>query len=201
MKHWYYLTYLLKHKWFVFVAGRKVRAPVWRLLVHDWSKFLPSEWGAYADHFYGEPQVGEHIVATVDGAGFDGIVVARRPDQPCPRRGRAHWCHMYYVRGADGFEWWVLPGEVEYRSAAQTAFKRAWQLHVRRNAHHWEHWLTPEPRPMPDPIVREMVADWLGAQRSIQGNWDVHTWYRTNEQRIVLHPRTLERVNQLLGAL
>jgi hypothetical protein len=25
----------------------------WRGLIHDWSKFLPNEWGSYANHFYG----------------------------------------------------------------------------------------------------------------------------------------------------
>lgn len=25
--------------------------PLWRLIIHDWSKFLPSEWGAYVRRF------------------------------------------------------------------------------------------------------------------------------------------------------
>lgn len=50
--HWQYLKYLVRHKWFVLVAGLKTGAPLWRLLVHDWSKFLPSEWLPYAQFFY-----------------------------------------------------------------------------------------------------------------------------------------------------
>jgi Family of unknown function (DUF5662) len=53
MKHLRYLRYLARHKWFVLVAGLRVHAPLWRLLIHDWSKFLPSEWFAYAQSFYG----------------------------------------------------------------------------------------------------------------------------------------------------
>ncbi len=49
--HWRYLTYLARHKWFVFLAGRRTGAPVWRLLIHDWSKFLPVEWTPYAIRF------------------------------------------------------------------------------------------------------------------------------------------------------
>src|SRR6266536_5236416 len=50
--HWAYLKYVLRHKWFVFIAGRWVGAPLWRLIIHDWSKFLPCEWEPYVQSFY-----------------------------------------------------------------------------------------------------------------------------------------------------
>lgn len=53
-KHWKYLRYVVIHKWFVFVAGRKAGVSPWRLLKHDWSKFLPCEWYPYVEYFYGE---------------------------------------------------------------------------------------------------------------------------------------------------
>lgn len=53
MKHWRYLSYLVRHKWFVLVAGRKTGVAWWRLLIHDWSKFLPCEWFPYVESFYG----------------------------------------------------------------------------------------------------------------------------------------------------
>lgn len=53
-KHWKYFKYVLWHKWFVFVAGRRLGVPLWLLVIHDWSKFRPSEWFAYAQHFYGD---------------------------------------------------------------------------------------------------------------------------------------------------
>jgi len=43
-----FLRSLLAHKWYVLVAGRKLRVPLGRLLVHDLSKFSPSEFGRYA---------------------------------------------------------------------------------------------------------------------------------------------------------
>ena len=51
-RHWSYLKYLIRHKWFVYVAGRKIGCPIWRLLIHDMSKFRPSEWNPYATTFY-----------------------------------------------------------------------------------------------------------------------------------------------------
>lgn len=50
--HICYLSYVLRHKWFVFVAGLRVGAPLWALIIHDWSKFTPAEWGAYVHAFY-----------------------------------------------------------------------------------------------------------------------------------------------------
>lgn len=47
------LRYVLRHKWFVFLAGLQLRVPLWQLIVHDWSKCTPSEWGAYVRFFYG----------------------------------------------------------------------------------------------------------------------------------------------------
>lgn len=50
--HWKYLLYVLRHKYFVYVAGRLLNVPLWRLIKHDWHKFLPSEWGPYVRTFY-----------------------------------------------------------------------------------------------------------------------------------------------------
>ena len=52
-KHFKYLTYVLKHKWFVFAECCKFGIP-WRGLVHDLSKLRPSEWIPYVNYFYGD---------------------------------------------------------------------------------------------------------------------------------------------------
>lgn len=50
--HLRYLWYVLKHKWYVFLACLSYGL-VWQGITHDWSKFLPDEWGPYVSHFYG----------------------------------------------------------------------------------------------------------------------------------------------------
>lgn len=45
---------ILLHKWFVIVIGRKLKVPLWNLLIHDLSKFLPSEFPHLARKFFGE---------------------------------------------------------------------------------------------------------------------------------------------------
>lgn len=54
MKHLKYLSYVIRHKWFVAIACWKCDVSIWRALIHDWSKFLPCEWTPYVNEFYGE---------------------------------------------------------------------------------------------------------------------------------------------------
>lgn len=52
-RHFKYLWYIIRHKYYVFVEGRKLKVPYVRLILHDWTKFLPREWFPYAQWFYG----------------------------------------------------------------------------------------------------------------------------------------------------
>jgi len=51
-RHIAYLKYVMRHKWFVFRASIKIKSSLWLAIVHDWSKFKPSEWIPYANTFY-----------------------------------------------------------------------------------------------------------------------------------------------------
>lgn len=53
-RNWNYLKYILRHKWFVFLASIRIGAPIWSAITHDLSKFRPSEWIPYAFTFYNE---------------------------------------------------------------------------------------------------------------------------------------------------
>jgi hypothetical protein len=44
---------VLIHKWYVFRAGIWCGVPMWRLIIHDWSKFTPTEIKGYAFKFFG----------------------------------------------------------------------------------------------------------------------------------------------------
>lgn len=142
--HLQYGRYVMRHKWFVFVAGRKTQAPLWRLVIHDWSKMSRAEWGPYVREFYD------------------------------PER--------------------AVSGE----------FDRAWLHHQHHNLHHWQSWILREDDgdtqalPMPERFVREMVADWMGAGRTITGRWETGEWYDANAHRIVLHPDVRTLVERLL---
>ena len=51
MKLLKYLKYVIKHKWYTFVECCRLGIP-WLGIIHDLSKFLPSELFTYAEWFY-----------------------------------------------------------------------------------------------------------------------------------------------------
>lgn len=148
-----YILKTLHHKFWVFRYGLLTGAPLWRLVIHDWTKFTPSELPAYANKFYGEE---------IDHLGF----------------------------------------------------ARAWNHHQKHNDHHWEahvlqsaHTLSPvpggSPLPMPEGAVREMVADWLGAERSYGGTMPrslaEFKWFLKERPEMVLHDETSALVEKVLA--
>lgn len=85
-------------------------------------------------------------------------------------------------------------------------FDYAWLHHQKTmGKHHWQFWLLPlddggfKALEMPEKYVIEMVADWMGAGKAINGRWDVGDWYRANRDKMILHPKTRNQVNALLG--
>jgi hypothetical protein len=52
--HLRYLRYVVRHKWYVFVACCQLGV-WWRGIIHDWTKLLPCEWFPYVSKFYGGP--------------------------------------------------------------------------------------------------------------------------------------------------
>lgn len=50
--HWAHFTYIIRHKWHVFWACLKIRVPIHRAILHDWSKFTPAEWKGYVTNFF-----------------------------------------------------------------------------------------------------------------------------------------------------
>ncbi len=92
-KHLQYLNYIIHHKWFVFVAGLKTGAPLWRLIIHDWSKFMPCEWVPYARYFYGPKTLGAYDTWKKDR--FDDAWLHHQHFNP------HHWQH-WILRNDDG---------------------------------------------------------------------------------------------------
>jgi len=97
-RHLAYLGYILRHKWFVFWECVRLGI-VWRGLIHDWHKFLPSEWIPYARYFYNQDgtriqrqdSTGYYKPTETGDAAFDFAWLLHQ------KRGRHHW------------QWWVLP--------------------------------------------------------------------------------------------
>lgn len=144
-----YIKYILRHKYFVYKAGKSIGCGTYRLLMHDMSKFLPLEFKTYARTFYKE-----------DGLG-------------------------------------------QYNPSKE--FNHAWLVHQKRNKHHWQYWLLQNddgplyPLEIPSEYVEEMVADWAGAGKAITGDWEIHSWYKMNKEKIKLHENTRIHVERLIA--
>lgn len=88
--HLRYASYVARHKWFVFRAGLKTRAPLWRLIIHDWSKLSLAEWTPYVRSFYGSQGRTSEVKAAFDRAWLHH-----------QHRNPHHWQH-WLLREDDG---------------------------------------------------------------------------------------------------
>ena len=94
----YYLMYIMRHKWYVFLQCCKFGIP-WLGVIHDWSKFLPSEFIPYARYFYnsdGSPkqirdETGYYKPTDTGDVDFDFAWLLHQ------KRNKHHW------------QWWILP--------------------------------------------------------------------------------------------
>lgn len=93
-------------------------------------------------------------------------------------------------------------------------FAMAWIHHQNLNPHHWEYWIprtvhmydggtkSNEPFEMPEKYIREMVADWMGASRSYEGQWPesqrAWVWFDGHFGDIRLHPNTRELILSIM---
>lgn len=99
MKYIKYLKYLLNHKRYVMIECFR-QGLFWRGLLHDLSKFLPSEFIPYANFFYGEKggdikkgrnETGYYKPINTGDKAFDFAWLLHQ------KRNRHHW------------QWWILP--------------------------------------------------------------------------------------------
>lgn len=196
--HRRYLRYVLLHKAYVFAAGVRLNgwSPrwLWRLLIHDLSKFRPSEWRPYVAMFYGEaPEI-----------------EARRrcvpADHPADHRLQEH--------ALAGRLACIAESAAAIKKERQARFNYAWLMHQHRNPHHWQHWILNEDSgktivlTMPAVEADEMLADWIGAGTKILALPSLDAcvaatvaWYADNRNRIQMRQITRDRVEANLHAL
>lgn len=118
-----YLWLTLKHKWFVLLAGRRTRAPLWRLLIHDWTKLTPMELPHYQRQFFGK---------TDDPAGFVRCWLHHQNSNPhhweywIPRTGHSHCSTPYPDNEPIPMPEWAIREMVADWLAAGRAYEGKW---------------------------------------------------------------------------
>ena len=94
-----FFAHLVVHKWYVLAAGVQLGVPLWRLVVHDWTKFLPCEFLPYSYHFYG-PGAEERIRDR-------STPYTPRPEQVSFLRAWLHHIHSH----PHHWQHWIVPGD------------------------------------------------------------------------------------------
>lgn len=167
MKHLKYLSYVLRHKWFVTIECFKIGL-YWRGLIHDMSKFLPSEWNPYVEHFYGTGRKGikgERDKTGYYSAGDTGEYEFDFAWLLHQKRNKHHW------------QWWVLPkddGSVKifpmpyvYLMEMLCDWVGAGRAQGRKS-------------PVSDPYA------------------ETRKWYTSNRKKIKVHDETRARIEQII---
>lgn len=104
MPHLRYLSYVLRHKWFVLLECLHYRLP-FAGVIHDWQKFTPNEWGPYVHTFYGPYAYDKRPRDLVDA--FDRAWLHHQ------HYGPHHW--QYYLLREDDGALKVLEMPIKYR--------------------------------------------------------------------------------------
>lgn len=124
--HIAYLGYVLRHKAYVYAAGRELGLGRWQLLVHDWHKLLPSEWFPYVAFFHGpkpakaarrRDDTGYYKPTDTGSAAFDYAWLLHQ------KRAPHHW--QFWVLPEDDGGVKVLPMPDRYRREMLADWKGA----------------------------------------------------------------------------
>lgn len=173
--HLEYLKYVLRHKRFVYEAGRKMGLGHWQLLIHDWQKFTPKEWFPYVHQFYIKPFVKDSPDPAVNGGYFHSPGHDEDFD-------RAWLHHIHY--GPHHWQHWVLgedEGEVkclEMPSRYVLEMLADWhgagraQLGDAANIVDWYH--SNRHKQKMHPNTRQLVATYLLTYFNNDGTWDAN---------------------------
>lgn len=145
-----YLKYLLKHKWYVFIECCKLGIPL-RGLLHDLSKFLPSEWIPYREYFYGDSSK-EYVLKELK------FEVAWAKHQ---NRNKHHWQHWVLIK--DNGDVVSLPMPMKYVKEMLADWRGAGKaITGKDNTKSW--YLKNKDNIILHPIARHWIEEQLGVK-------------------------------------
>jgi len=93
----------------------------------------------------------------------------------------------------------------EYKQSDESDidFQKAWNLHQKRNKHHWNYWVSVTrknqiiPLPMPKKYVKQMICDWRAMSRKFGGT--AQEFFKKNKNKMILHEMTITFIEAELG--
>ena len=122
-----YFGYLCLHKWYVLLAGIKIAAPLFRLIIHDMHRFRPSSMIGFVTYSEFMPYVPEWT----DSMCSEEALKLRHNDQ---YKGKYNWQHWVLIKN-DGTLYPVeMPDKYVYELVAD------WMAHERFVAKGKDRW-------------------------------------------------------------
>lgn len=163
-----YLKYIIRHKYYVFIEAYK-HGIIWRGILHDLSKLLPSEFMPYVNYFYGT----DTSKNVQDNNGY------YKPKNTGDSAFEKAW-FLHQKRNKHHWQWWILkeddsndtfktiPMESKYAIEMVCDWVGAGKAQGKES-------------PKDDPYR------------------EVRLWYDTNKHKIILHPYTRNFVEDMIG--
>ncbi len=95
-------------------------------------------------------------------------------------------------------------GNKSYQATVE--FEQAWNLHIHRNPHHWQHWVLIHDDPnkpytyleMPEEYVIEMFCDWWSFSWRKGNLYEIYSWYEEHKITMMLNVSTRAKVELIL---
>ena len=104
----------------------------------------------------------------------------------------------------DAYDKYFYSGNRSYEIVQK--FNKAWNTHIHKNEHHWQHWVLINDDPkegtialaMPNVYIIEMICDWWSFSWSQDKLEEIFNWYHDHKDYIILHPNTKKKVESIL---
>ncbi len=163
------LRKIIRHRIALYKAAKILGVSMTRVLRHDNSKFHPTEFMQYVRRF----ELGEY------------------DERKWAKAWNHHWRHNdhhieYWQNQSLGFSW-QGPGVFDSGIRIDGGIVTEYNL---------MHVTSGEPVWMPDPAIREMIADWMAASYAYSGAWPKAPDWKWGNENLIKNLRKLEHTMQ-----
>ena len=107
----------------------------------------------------------------------------------------------------DAYDAWFYGANRSYQVLCD--FRKAFNTHIHRNPHHWQHWVLIHDEPderetildMPDNYIIEMICDWWAFSWAKGDLTEIFKWYDEHKDYIKLSDNTRDVVDFILRTI
>lgn len=167
------LARMFRHKWYIWRESRRYKLPLWLVLIHDWSKFLPDEFIPNGRIFFNRD--GTRIVYPEGRPlhGNFGLLALRHF-----RRNKHHW--QYWILPYGPYKAGVFPMPDLYRREMMADW---WAIHRMNGGNDLARWYMDHIR---DINLAPETREWVEGNLGIISVWEKNTLI--DNRMVKVHP-------------